>query len=78
MSLPTSPEPGSKRIAVRKPGMDVYTALLILAVVALLIGILLFVLELSEYNWTVNPTAWLHRAPLSERLGILPPPLRLG
>ncbi len=59
MSLPTSPEPGSKRIAVRKPGMDIYTVLLIIATIALLIGILLFVLELNEYNWTVNPTAWL-------------------
>jgi len=57
MSLPTSPEPAGKRIAVRKPGIDIYTVLLIIAVIALLIGILLFALELHAYNWTVNPTA---------------------
>lgn len=39
--------------------MDIYTVLLILSAIALLIGILLFALELNQYGWTVNPTAFV-------------------
>lgn len=59
MSLPTSPGPGSRRVTVQQSGIDVYTVLLIISAIALLIGIILFALELNAYGWTVNPTGLL-------------------
>ncbi len=60
MSLPTSPGPGSRRgVTVQQPKMDIYTVLLIIAALCLLVGILLFALELGKYGWTVNPTVRL-------------------
>jgi hypothetical protein len=57
MSQPTSPQaPAARRIAVRKPANDVFTALLGLSVAALLVGILLLVIEFASYGFTVRPT----------------------
>lgn len=50
MSLPDSTDPG-RGFVVQKPKANIYTALLGIALVAILMAILFLCLEMSRYNW---------------------------
>ena len=55
MSRLGSPQVGSRRVAIAKPKNDIYVALLGIALGAVLIACILLMLEMSDYEWTVNP-----------------------
>jgi hypothetical protein len=45
----------SRGVLVPKPKADIYTALLGIALAAILLGILCLCLEMNRYNWDVKP-----------------------
>ena len=55
MSRLGSPQAGSRRVAIAKPKNDIYVALLGIAVGALIIACILLMMEMSKYEWNVNP-----------------------
>lgn len=62
MSRLGSPQAGSRRVAIAKPKNDIYVALLGIALGAVIIACILLAMEMSNYEWTVNPK--LSLAPL--------------
>lgn len=50
MSLPDSTDPG-RGFVVQKPKANVYTALLGIALLAILMAIMFLCMEMSRYNW---------------------------
>lgn len=42
---------GNQGVYVKKPKADIYTALLFVALVALIIGIIMLVKEMDRYEW---------------------------
>jgi hypothetical protein len=55
MSLPSSNNPGG--VYIKKPKADIYTALLFVALVALVIGITMLCKEMERYNWEFKASA---------------------
>jgi hypothetical protein len=50
-----SPQAGSRRVAIAKPKNDIYVALLGIALGAVAIACILLAMEMSNYEWNVNP-----------------------
>ena len=59
MSSPNLTNSAKPRASFRKPRADIYTVLLVLALVAILIGLTFLVLEMDMYSWDFKggPTA---------------------
>ncbi len=55
MSRLGSPQASSRRVAVAKPKNDIYVALLAIALGAVIIACILLAMEMSNYEWSVNP-----------------------
>jgi hypothetical protein len=55
MSPQSSANPGG--VYVKKPKADIYTALLFVALVALVIGITMLCKEMERYNWEFKAAA---------------------
>ena len=64
MSRLGSPQAGSRRVAIAKPKNDIYVALLGIALGAVIIACILLAMEMSNYEWTVNP-----------KISLAPPPV---
>ena len=65
MSPPASTANQPRGIVVQKPKADIYTALLGIALAAILLAILCLCLELSRYDWERKATASQPGAPLA-------------
>ena len=48
-------KPRSTAIAAEKPPWNVYSTMLLLSLLAVILGCVLFLLELSAYDWKANP-----------------------
>ena len=62
MSLPDSSSDRPRGVLVRRPKASIYTALLGIALLALLFSCLLLVLELWRYEFQINPPSSLRSA----------------
>jgi hypothetical protein len=60
VSLPDSDSNEPRGVLVRRQRNSVYTVLLLIALLAIIIGCLIMVLELSTYDFQFSPTAMLH------------------
>ncbi len=71
MSLPTSSQPsGQPTGPYRKPRADVYTVLLILALVAILLTILCLSGEMKMYDWKSKGGPSVSVVPVSEKWAV--------
>ena len=74
MSRLGSPQAGSRRVAIAKPKNDIYVALLGIALGAVIVACILLAMEMSNYEWTVNPKVSLapsQSMPLGQAVAIL-------
>ena len=55
MSRLGSPQAGSRRVAIAKPKNDIYVALLGIALGAVVLACIMLAMEMSNYEWNVNP-----------------------
>ncbi len=55
-----SSQAASRRVAIVKPKNDIYVSLLAIALVAVLIGLVLMLMEFNEYGRTITPNVSLH------------------
>lgn len=69
MSRLGSPQVGSRRVAIAKPKNDIYVALLGIALGAVIIACILLAMEMSNYEWSVNPKVSLAPLPTNTPLG---------
>ena len=69
MSRLGSPQAGSRRVAIAKPKNDIYVALLGIALGAVIIACILLAMEMSNYEWNVNPKVSLDRSPTTAPFG---------
>lgn len=63
MSRLGSPQAGSRRVAIAKPKNDIYVALLGIALGAVVIACIMLAMEMSNYEWNVNPKVSLAPSP---------------
>jgi hypothetical protein len=71
VSLPDSPSDRPRGVLVRQPRTSIYTMLLLVALLALVVGCLIMVLELSQYQFQIKPPANLRSswsAPIDVRV----------
>jgi hypothetical protein len=62
VSLPDSSYERPQGVLVRRPKTSIYTVLLLIALVAIVIGCLLMVIEMAQYGFQWNPPANLRSA----------------
>jgi hypothetical protein len=62
VSLPDLDSDRPRGVLIRQPRTTIYTVLLLVALLALVVGCLLMVLELSHYNFQFRPPANLRSA----------------
>ena len=73
MSRLGSPQAGSRRVAIAKPKNDIYVALLGIALGAVFIACIMLAMEMSNYDWNVNPKVSLppsQAAPLGQAVAL--------
>lgn len=62
MSLPDSSSDRPRGVLVRKPKTSIYTVLLLVALLAIIVGCLLLVLEWAQYDFQHTPPSNLRAA----------------
>jgi hypothetical protein len=70
VSLPDSSSDRPRGVLVRRPKTSIYTALLGIALLALVFSCLLLVLELWRYDFQINPPSSLRSAMVGANLNV--------
>lgn len=70
MSLPESSPDRPRGVLVRKPQTTIYTVLLFIALLAIVLGCLLLVLELMHYEFQFKPPANLRTSSIAVPLDL--------